>query len=88
MEAQTCRSCLSKQMRCMPKVGGCNSTVVLATSCRVAEPSIILILSLHLVVFVAERPREHAVDAEVFAELAQCGLAMIKRGQAVNEVRG
>jgi hypothetical protein len=34
----------------------------------------------------AEKPREHAVDAEVFAQLAQCGLAMIKQGQAINQV--
>lgn len=34
----------------------------------------------------AEKPREHAVDAEVFAQLAQCGLAMIKQGQALNQV--
>jgi hypothetical protein len=39
------------------------------------------------VVPAAERPREHAVDAEVFAQLAQCGLAMIMHGQAVNKVR-
>lgn len=36
----------------------------------------------------AVRPREHAVDAEVFAQLTQCGLQMIKQGQAVNEVGG
>jgi len=35
-----------------------------------------------------ERPREHAVDAEVFAQLTECGLSMIKRGQAANQVRG
>lgn len=34
----------------------------------------------------AERPREHAVDAEVFAQLAQCGLAMIKNCGAINNV--
>ena len=39
-----------------------------------------------LAALAAQRPREHAVDAEVFAELTHCGLAMIKRGQAVNEV--
>lgn len=35
----------------------------------------------------AEKPREHAVDAEVFAQLAQCGLAMIKNGQASHQGR-
>jgi hypothetical protein len=32
------------------------------------------------------RPREHAVDAEVFAQLTECSLNMIKRGQAANKV--
>jgi len=35
---------------------------------------------------IAEKPREHAVDAEVFAELTHCGLAMIQHGHAVNQV--
>eukprot|EP00775_Hariotina_reticulata_P011264 gene11264-11414_t len=34
-----------------------------------------------------ERPREHAVDAEVFAQLTECGLNMIRRGQAANRGR-
>lgn len=33
-----------------------------------------------------ERPREHAVDAEVFAQLTECSLNMLKRGQAANQV--
>ncbi|KAF6265615.1 Nse4 C-terminal-domain-containing protein [Scenedesmus sp. NREL 46B-D3] len=33
------------------------------------------------------RPREHAVDAEVFAQLTECSLNMIKRGQAANKGR-
>jgi hypothetical protein len=35
----------------------------------------------------AVRPREHAVDAEVFAQLAHCGLQMVMQGAAANEVR-
>ncbi|WIA14152.1 hypothetical protein OEZ85_002694 [Tetradesmus obliquus] len=34
-----------------------------------------------------DRPREHAVDAEVFAQLTECSLNMIRRGQAANKGR-
>ncbi|KAF8063801.1 NSE4A [Scenedesmus sp. PABB004] len=33
------------------------------------------------------RPREHAVDAEVFAQLAECSLQLLRHGQATNQGR-
>ena len=33
-----------------------------------------------------EKPREHAVDANVFCHLTECGLAMVSRGHAVRQV--